>query len=131
MNSKEKQFKKILNIVLVPKINDLFSKYGDIKIVNLEILGIDLDRPHLGEGNKDIYLSITYNKYKDGMQFVSSWVGYLVQNMLSYVFIEELNLQISHEFLSSDRKIDTGYYPHNKITNEYAYKWLEDELNKM
>lgn len=133
MDIKHKQFEKVLNRILVPKINDLFSKYGDIRIVELKVISIKKGTTyHSIEHNLfTVELFLQFNQYDSGMQYFPSWIGYIIQNMLDYVFIENVHLDITNSFGEGNHTIETSYYPWQAISNEEAYRQLENELKSM
>lgn len=98
MDSKSTTFEKLIKKLVIPKVNRLFSKYGDIRItdVKVDILGDKWDDNH-NTYIEVIVVDINYNSPLSSKYYeVFYYICYLILNASSFIFMDEIRLDIIH-----------------------------------
>lgn len=104
MDPKYKSFEKLLNVLLVTKLNKVFSKYSEfgLRIKNIIVTKseVDLDLYKSDEKSEynEIQLYITYEETNTPLLFfirrLSFPINHMILNLTSYVFTEEVIMRI-------------------------------------
>lgn len=132
MDFRFKQFEKLLSKLLIPKINELFSNYSDLRILEINVHQSDEYKKSYDMQTDDSYdslvvpITIRYNQESTETLNIASMIGYLVNNMSSYVFMEDILIEINHIF-PPHIEFNTVYYSRQskQVDDEYAYKHLK------
>lgn len=135
MDPRFKQFQKLLNRLLIPKLNELFSNYSDLRILTINVHQSDEYKKSYDIQTDDTYealhipITIRYNKEVEEYLNIASMIGYLVKNISYYVFIEDFLIDIDHIF-PPNIEINTGYYSRAPkwVDDEYAYEHLKNSF---
>lgn len=143
MNQKFKQLEKLIKKIFIPKINNIFSNYGKLKITGVEV----------GESNeiKRIYnfdtdgwkslqkvpVKIYFDIDVDQIGYIPTIIGYFIANLVKYVFIESVYLEIQNVFNSEldgegSYRIGTDYdLTSTYISDSEIEKLLTQELGRI
>lgn len=135
MDHRFKQFEKLIYRLLVPKINELFSEYSDLRISTINVHQSDWYKKSYDMQTDDTYdalhipITIRYNQEVEETLTIASMIGYLINNISSYVFMEDILIDIDHIF-PPHIEINTGYYSRQpqRVDDEYAYNQLKKSL---
>ena len=104
MDPKYKSFEKLLNSLLVPKLNKVFSKYTELglRIKNIIVTKSDFSLDDYKSGGESKYNEIqryiTYEETDKPLLFfirsLSFPINHMLLNLTSYVFTEEVIMRI-------------------------------------
>lgn len=135
MDLKSTTFEKLIKKLVIPKVNRLFSKYGDIRItdVKVDILGEKWDDNH-STYIEVIVVDINYNsplssKYYD----VFYYICYLILNASSFIFMDEIRLDIIHSTTDTDM-FEFNFYSSpigDSLSENESLIYLQGELESV
>lgn len=135
MDLKSITFEKLIKKLVIPKVNRLFSKYGDIRItdVAVDILGEKWDDDH-STYIEVIVVDINYNSPLTSKYYhVFYYICYLILNASSFIFMDEIRLDIIHS--TTDIDIDEFKFYSSPIGDSLpegeALTYLQDELESI
>lgn len=143
MDPKYKSFEKLLNVLLVPKLNKVFFMYSEfgLRIKNITVTKPDysLDDYKIDEESEynEIQLYITYEETNTPLLFfirrLSYPINHLILNLTSYVFTEDVIMRI----VTTKGDIPTDSYYDTKAMRmsdqqamETFISLLDDEVGK-
>lgn len=106
MDPKYKSFEKLLNRLLVPKLNKVFSNYGEfgLRIKNITVTKSDesledYESDHFGKYD-EIELYVIFEETNSPLLFfirrLSFPIYHMILNLTSYVFTEEVIMKITN-----------------------------------
>jgi len=135
MDLKSITFEKLIKKLVIPKVNRLFSEYGDIRItdVKVDILGEKWDDNH-STYIEVIVVDINYNsplssKYYD----VFYYICYLILNASSFIFMDEIRLDIIHSTTDTDM-FEFNFYSSpigDSLSENESLIYLQGELESV
>lgn len=143
MDPKYKSFEKLLNTLLVPKLNKVFFMYAEfgLRIKNIKVTKPDysLDDYKIDEESEynEIQLYITYEETNTPLLFfirrLSYPINHMILNLTSYVFTEDVIMRI----VTTKGDIPTDSYYDTKAMRmsdqqamETFISLLDDEVGK-
>lgn len=134
MDPRFKQFEKLINRVLVPKINNIFSQYEDcptriIKVVVLEPKKHVLDPSIFEFILEQVKVTFIYDHKPYGYNGITAQINYLTLGLSSYIFTNTVVLYIKHKFGKEEVEAVFESVGYRRPESE-AWELLEFNLNK-
>lgn len=135
MDPRFKQFEKLINRVLVPKINNLFSQYEDYPT---RIIKVEVQEPKKNIVDPSIFefileqVKITFVYRNRPYSFdggITAQINYLTLGLSSYIFTNTVVLYIKHKFGKEEVEAvfeSSGY----RRSESEAWEFLEKKLSQ-
>ena len=144
MDPKYKSFEKLLNTILVPKLNKVFYNYGELglRIKNIKVKKSEVNLTGYVDYDDfkydEIQIYVNYEETNKSNRFLlgdlSFSINHMILNLVSYVFTEEVIMQIT--VIKGNDTARVSHFDTNgqRISDQYAMdsliSELEEELNK-